>query len=270
MVILAIDPGNYDTKFFDGKTAKKFLSIMTESKPRNLADEKKGSNDIEYEYQGKKGFAGSLALEENVYARTLKGETKVHEEVLLRILLAICLYAKEDDEYSIVVGQPIATHNEDEKKAYIKMVEGPHEIKVNGKWRKFDIKNCRIAAEGVAVGLLPPTESDTVRVIDVGSGTVNVATLRNRKGVSDESDTFEKGYENVKASDEAFAALIVKFATDTWRLFSPGTDKVRLCGSAAHKVFPYIKEKFPHAVIVDDPTYANVKAFYEIATRIYA
>lgn len=266
MAISAIDPGNFDTKFFDGKTAKKFPSALGGWKERNLA-EKMGNTDIEYEFLGKKGFAGTLAQSES-YNSSRKGESKVHEEVLLRILLALFLYGDDDEEHQIVVGQPIISHTEAEKKAYKEMVEKKHEIKVNGKTRTITIKECRIAAEGVAVGLLPPNEHGTVRVIDVGSGTVNFATLRGRKPINAESDTFPKGAENVKESDDEFARLIHNFAMDLWRNYS-SSDKIRLCGAAAKKVYPHLQKLFPQAELMDDPAYSNVKAFYELAVKFY-
>lgn len=47
-------------------------------------------------------------------------------------------------------------------------------------------------------------------------------------------------------------------------------DAVYLCGGAAEALLLHIKPYFPAAQLIDgDPVYANVRAFYLIARRLY-
>jgi len=64
----AIDAGNRNTKFYDGKQLIKFPSaIGINELQRNIKGERKPF-DFEWEYEGKCGFAGTLAEDESEYA----------------------------------------------------------------------------------------------------------------------------------------------------------------------------------------------------------
>lgn len=262
-MIAAIDAGNYKTKFYDGNEFNKFPSAMGEYRERNLRSNNDG---IEFEYKGQKGFAGTLALMESEFAESQKGETKAHPDARLRVLLALHQFT-EGLDHSIVVGQPISNHTETEKMAIKEMLIGRHEMTVNGKKKLIVIRRCEVAAEGATAGLLIPSNG-IVRVIDVGSGTVNFGTVIDGKFNDKHSFTLGAGMETIRSIHlEAFARQIaIRALANGWK----APDAVYLCGGGAEGILVHIKSFLPNAKLIDgSPEYANVRAFYMIARKIY-
>ncbi|OAB48445.1 ParM/StbA family protein [Paenibacillus antarcticus] len=261
-MIAAIDAGNFETEFYDGNTFHKFLSAIGEYRERNL----KSDGGIEFEYNGLRGFAGSLALLESEFVESQKGETKAHPDARLRVLLALHQYA-EGTEHSIVVGQPISGHTEIEKKVIKEMLLGRHEMTVNGKKKTIIIKRCEVAAEGVSVGLLVPG-GGVVRVIDIGSGTVNFGTVIDRKFNDKHSFTLGSGMETVRSTQPAAFArqIAIRALANGWK----AGDTVYLCGGGAEVLSSHIKQFFTGATLIDgSPEFANVRAFHMIARKLY-
>ncbi|OAB31740.1 hypothetical protein PMSD_18310 [Paenibacillus macquariensis subsp. defensor] len=263
-MIVAIDAGNFETKFYEGNTFHKFSSAIGEYRDRNL----KSDGGIEFEYNGLKGFAGTLALMESEFVESQKGETKAHPDARLRVLLALHQYT-EGSEHSIVVGQPISGHTEHEKMAIKEMLIGRHEITVNGRKKTIVIKRCEVAAEGVSVGLLVPGAGvGVVRVIDIGSGTINFGTVIDRKFNDKHSFTLGTGMETVRSTQPAAFArqIAIRALANDWK----ARDTVYLCGGGAEVLLSHIKQFFAGAVLIDgSPEYANVRAFYMIARKLY-
>lgn len=260
----AIDAGNNETKYYDGIILRKYPSdIGFDFRERNL-DQKHGEFDFVWEYAGKKGFAGTLA-EDSECSGSYGGDSKAHFDALLRILIALHQFSN-DLAHEIIVGQPISKHNPDEKQAIKEMLTGqPHDITVNDRRKIIVIRKCEVAPEGVVAGLLIPTKG-IVRVIDVGSATVNYGTLKDMKFLDKESWTETNGIKTF--THENYEAIGRHFGVKAMKKFKKD-DLVRVCGGGAELVFPYIKEVFPKAELIQDPVYANVKAFYEIARRVY-
>ena len=162
---VAIDPGNSNTKFYDGKDLKMFPSaIGINSLQRNLK-RSLSVNEYEWEYDGKCGFAGSLAIDESDYYESRKDDSKAHFDALMRSLIALHQFGSTN-VYDIVVGQPIITHNEDEKRAIKAMYEKKHDLVVNGVRKLIVIRRCTVSPEGAAAGLLVAPDIGTVRVMD--------------------------------------------------------------------------------------------------------
>jgi len=264
-MISAIDAGNYRTKFYDGRKLQAFPSLIGEYRERNLKQQY-GEFDYEWEYDGQRGFAGTLALHESECADSRKGETKAHPDARLRTLLALHQFG-EGIEHQIIVGQPISTHHEAEKSAIKEMLCGRHELTVNGKRKIIVIRRCEVAAEGVTAGLLVPG-GGLVRVIDVGSGTVNFGTLIDRRFNDRGSFTLGTGMETLRSVQPAdFARQIaLRALARGWK----ANDTVYLCGGGAGDVLAALKAYFPDVRMIEgDPEYANVKAFYLIARKVY-
>ncbi|MFC5528457.1 ParM/StbA family protein [Cohnella yongneupensis] len=265
--IVAIDAGNFETKFYDGKRFIRFPSVIGyDWRERNLQDKPK-QFDFDWEYDGQRGFAGTLALTESDCAESRKGESKAHPDAQLRVLLALHQFSSET-ENRIIVGQPIKTHKPAEKEAIKRMLIGRHELKVNGERRVIIVRRCEVAAEGVSSGLLIPG-GGTVRVIDIGSGTVNFGTLIDRSFNDRGSFTLVTGLETLKTPDRvAFARQIaLKALAGGWK----AEDAVYLCGGGAESLLKPLRVYFPTAQVIEgDPVYANVKAFYLIAGKVFA
>ncbi|HZK02003.1 MAG TPA: hypothetical protein VFC96_03980, partial [Anaerovoracaceae bacterium] len=61
IMIIGVDAGNYQVKVVSHKGVDIFPSDIGEYRERNL-EQKFSANDMAIEYQGKKYFAGTLAL----------------------------------------------------------------------------------------------------------------------------------------------------------------------------------------------------------------
>lgn len=148
------------------------------------------------------------------------------------------------------------------------MYIGHHDLTINGQRKIITINRCEVSPEGAAAGLLVAPNVGMIRVIDIGSGSVNYATIINRKFNNRGSWTFTEGMESKRdLQPAAFARQIASKAIN--RKWS-AEDKVYLVGGGAQELESYLREYFNHAQLIDDdPCTANVRAFLMIARRIY-
>lgn len=277
MNYLGIDAGGENVKVVSKFGVDQFVSDIGEYRDRNLAESIFGDDDMIFEYRGRKGFAGSLARFESELGVSVKGDTKAHEDAKLRVLLAIHRYS-DDEVNNIVVGQPIGTHNEDEKKKIKDMLQGFHEIIVNGKKKSFFIERVEVSPEG-PVALLSDPKKGIQRVIDVGSGTINCATLNDMRFIDRDSFTIRDGLATIRNKDNESIARMV-FANCIQRRWGK-YDDIWIVGGGAEKLFKSLKMEFPNANLFTPkhksgnkikavkPIFGNAVGFYEIARKIY-
>lgn len=273
-MILGIDGGNSETKICGPYGVLKFPSDLGEYRELNLKNVP-GIDDMVYEYQGRKGFAGNLARDESEFGGAIQGNTKAHNDTLIRILLALHRYA-ESGEYQIVVGQPIETHSEIEKAKIKLMLTGKHSIKINGREKTFAITKVEVAAEGGA-GFWAAPRDGLVRILDIGSSTVNGATLHDRRYIDRDSFTLSYGAGTVRSFDLESMARGITAKAAKWGK----QDKVLLIGGLAEEIERYISRHFPNAEVMRPlvrygdgwkqvhPIYANAVGFYQIARGVY-
>lgn len=265
-MIVAVDAGGYQTKFYDGVKVEVFPSLIGYDWRERKLSSKYGSYDYEFEYRGIKGFAGTLAQYESDCVDSRKGDTKAHDDARLRVLIALHQFGN-GSRYKLVVGQPIGKHTEQEKKKIKSMLLGTHLLKINHVEKEIVIDRVEVAAEGVAAGLLIGS-LDLIRIIDIGSGTVNYGTMINRKFNDKGSFTLATGMETTLTTDYiAFTRQIALRAIQGgWQ----PSDKVYLVGGGADKVISYITDYFPLAKLAsNDVIVANVQAFHMIARKLY-
>lgn len=280
---LGIDAGNYNVKVCCKSGVYMFRSTLGDGRDRNLK-ENHGDDDMEWEYNegklyppGEKGFAGTLAEIESHFPRDGKGDTKAHEDAVLRVLLAVHRHA-EDEVVDIVVGQPIIMHNETEKDKIKKMLKGDHTITVNGFEKTFTVRNVEVAAEGSGAFWCDPQDGK-VRIIDIGSGTVNYATILDRRYVDKESDTWNVGVNTQREmSETAFAKALTTHILGRWNR----NDNVFVVGGSANLLIEHIQDNFPNAKVVNpglkkgngikkvQPVYANAIGFYNLARMAFS
>lgn len=271
---LGIDGGNFEVKIMGPYGPDRFVSCLGEWRERKL-EQTFSKDDMEFYYEGKRGFAGTLAKYESEFLRSRMGDTKAHEDAKLRVLLAIHRYSDEM-EHQIVVGQPIEKHVSEQKKLIKEMLQGRHELEVNGVKKTIVIRRVEVAAEGAASFWCQP-ELGIVRIIDIGSGTVNGATLNDKRYIDKETFTLNYGMNSNKSDDlEALAESIITKAS-RWNEF----DNVRLIGGSAEKIAPYLKRHFKHLNVFQPvinvggsskrvhPVYANAIGFYAIARSVF-
>lgn len=275
-MILGIDSGSSSVKVATEEGLYTFSSHLGEWRERNLSSTF-SENDIEYEYQGKKGFAGTLAQYESEFLRQMMGSTKAHEDAKIRTLIAIHRYGGLTNE--IVVGQPILQHNEQEKQKIKAMLKGQHTITVNGVTKTFTINQVEVAAEGGAVYWAINTEVPLIRIIDIGSGTVNCATIKDGRYIDKDSSSLEYGAESTKSQNVDF--MVKSIIAHTSKKWSK-EDVVFIAGGMAERVQEHISSYYKEAKAVNipyiqdsqidfaHPVYANALAFYNIAKGLYA
>jgi len=276
-MILGIDAGGYSTKVCGPFGVASFLSDIGEYRERNLNNGNFGPDDMVWEYNGEKGFAGTLARFESEWSGSTKGDTKAHKDALLRILLAIHRFSDEVNHY-LIVGQPIGKHTLEQKEKIKRMLIGTHRFTLNGVEKNIVIKRVEVAAEG-ASGSLSDPKNGLVRIIDVGSGTINFGTLYNQRFIDRDSFSKPFGVETVQNRDPRIMARgIFNLAIERkW----DSNDVVQLSGGYAKELYPALSEYFPrcelikpklksgNSVRVVDPVYANAVAFYEIGRKVY-
>lgn len=278
-MILGVDAGNRNVKIFGPYGEHVFTSEIGEYRERKLKD-KFSNDDMIFQFNGKKGFAGTLAKYESQFTASRMGDSKAHEEMLIRTLLGLHRYA-EETEFGIVVGQPISMHTDSEKRKMKDLLEGIHEISINEVTKKIHIKRAEIAAEGGAAFWASPRKG-LVRVLDVGSGTVNGATLNDGRYIDRDSFTIKDGLETLLTNDvDSFVRKIALHALKQWNM----DDLVLLCGGGAEKTYKPLKEYFsdvqqilPKVQTRNEnggigqkqlkPVFANAVGFYNIARKV--
>lgn len=279
-LILGIDAGNHMAKVVGSHGYDKFKTNISEWFQRNLK-ETFGSDDMEFEVDGQKGFAGTIAMYENEFGDgSIYGETKAHDDTRIRTLLAVTRYLIEHSlntkKVSIVVGQPIKGHTDEEKDKIKKMLLGDHEVVINGQKRNFIIENVGVAQEGSsAFWGCPHPENTKTRIIDIGSGTINAATIINKLFINTSSDTFNFGMETVSNKND-YKMVSRGIISNITKLKWSKSDKIYVCGGASEEILPFIIELYPNAELLKPqilttsgarlftPLYANAVGFYVI------
>lgn len=276
-LILGVDAGNYEGKVagpFGSYSFKTNISYLTELK----VVEVHGDDDMVFEIDGRKGLAGTIALYENPYGSSgMYGTSKAHDDTKVRVLLAIYRYMKKydikADSVSIVTGQPIAGHDDVEKRRIIDMLEGEHPIKVNGENVTIKIGEVGVAPEGTGAFWSSNQEHATCKVLDIGSGTVNAVSFKDFRHINFNSNTFNYGTETRKQDVVIRGAIM-----DTTALGWGKEDVVLVCGGSAGLVTEEIKKHYQNAEVLTptlvldkgssqvlEPKFANAVGFYTLA-----
>lgn len=283
-IILGVDSGSFKAKVVGEYGIDTFKTNICDWFVRDV-EEKFGTDDMEFEIDGRKGFAGTIAQFEDEFdsGGSMFGDTKNHDDNKIRVILAIFRYiekyAPNTKSVRIVTGQPIKMHNETEKKGIIEMLEGEHDVTVNGKHRVITIEEVKVSPEGSgAFWSNPKAVSDRAyHILDIGSGTVNAATIINKKFINTKSDTFNFGMETIKNKEDlqgVARGIIRSIAGLKWKKDA----EVMVCGGVATEILPYIQEHYTNASVLlpkldgemkATPVYSNAAGFYEIARKVY-
>lgn len=276
--IIAIDAGNYEVKVCYGEKLDKFCASISDWHKRTQK-EQHGSDDMEWEYQGKRGFGGTLARIESEFGSDMYGGSKNHFYATMRILLAIHRNTNEKELY-LAVGNPYDSLTKEEATEIKKSLIRPHEITVNGVLKRFVIKDVMVAAEGAAAFHAIPYISELVRIIDIGSGTVNLITIFRGRIVDIESFTTDYGMLTSKygeANPSSIAQGIIGDTSKKWKK----EDLLKVVGGPAEKLLPFIKQHYKRAEIISPqiwtpsgvkytlPVFGNVVGMYNMAIKKY-
>lgn len=263
--IVGIDAGNNEVKVAHKDGVFKFASAIGEYRDRNIVSQH-GDDDMIFEYNGRRGFAGTLALIESEFAGAIMGDSKAHEDAKLRILLALHRLKCPRNTFRIVVGQPIGKHTATEKDAIKRMLIGTHLLTVNSVRKLIVIDRVEVAAEG-GVAFWSAPRNGLVRIIDVGSATINCATLMNKRYVDRDSFTLPFGFNTIKTRD--LNELARGIYTHTSAKWSPHDDVFTVGGIARELIEP-LRKYYPRIKVLNDrPLYANALGMYAIGRALY-
>ena len=273
---MGIDAGNYRVKVAANNGLMDFISAIGESRDINL-QQKHGDDDMYFNYEGMEGFAGSLALYESEFGGSIMGVSKGHHDTKLRVLLGIHRYITShnlnETNFQIVVGQPIIKHIPNEKERIKKLIRGNHTITVNGIKKSFNISHCEVAAEGASAIFSNP-QPGLIRILDIGSGTVNYSTINCGRFIDKDSGTLPFGVNTTKSNSlQSLARGIATHILKKW----DSNDKTFVVGGVSNQILPFLsdyltdvhilhpiyKKQFAHCA------YANAIAFHNLAVNIY-
>lgn len=278
-LILGIDAGNHMAKVAGEYGVDSYRTAICGWFERNIV-EIHGDDDMEFEIDGRKGFAGTIAVYEDEFGGgSMYGDSKAHEDTKIRVLLAIHRYISKYCpgivDVSLVTGQPIVSHTDDEKQQIIEMLKGKHKFSVNDEKVSIHIQNVGVGAEGSGAYWSNP-ENGTVRIIDVGSGTVNCASVIDNRYINSASGTFNFGMETVNNKDD-LDSISRGIIRGTTKLKYNKSDKVLLCGGIAKEILPFISSHYLNAKLMQpilkskndievcEPVFANAVGFYMLA-----
>lgn len=274
-MLLGIDAGNNEVKVATEKGVFSFNSCLGDARERRIITPYK--DEMILHYDNETYWVGELAEKESNFPRRSMGATKANEDVKLRILTAIHRYS-DDKHNTIVVGQPIEMHLPNEKDKLKRMLKGKYRVVLNGIEKEFIIDEVAVAVEGASSFFGWFVESSSFRIVDCGSGTVNVASIIDWEQNDKQSFTLTFGANSTRAND--LTALARGIVSESTKHFHED-DFVLLVGGAANKIYPVIKQTYPNTKIgqpvhkrnneytLVHPKYANAIGFYNLAKEIY-
>lgn len=261
MRIVGVDAGRFKVKVWYSNSYFDFYSNLGECREFEFQDER-GKDDIIGEYRGRKFTGGTLARRESEFGDSLMVESKLHEDTVILILIALHKSFDSGPVY-LVTGLPVIDHGRD-REALKRLLEGHHSITIGGKIKNFII-TCEVTTEGA--GIYKYAGSGTVRGLNIGSRTVNAITFRDSEKIGRESNTLDFGMESVKTKDTTAIARAIASATGAMRWKQ--SDRVYICGGGSTELFNDLLRFYPNAKLTINPALIDAEAFYEIAREIY-
>lgn len=281
-LILGMDAGNHGVKMASEYGVAMYSSAICNWFSRDV-EEVYGSDDAEFEINGRRGYTGTIARYEDEFGESMYGLSKAHEDTLVKVLVSISRYIKERNlsvrTVSLVTGQPIKQHVPKDKEFIVDMLKGKHTFIVNGECFSFTIENVGVCAEGSGAYWSFP-EKQSVKIADLGSGTTNLATIRDRKHVNNMSDTVNFGM-NTGKNERDVESMVGGVIRATTRLQWGKDDTVYICGGVAEEAIIHMKNHYNNAEVLypllegyegtsrESPVYANAIGFLKIAQATF-
>lgn len=262
MLTVGADIGKYKMKIKWRGGTKDYLSKIA------VYHELRDNIDEEYtviEYGGKKYFTGELADREgNENLLNSPDIYKSNHVTLLNLLIG--LSKLPDDEFRIVVGNPLGVNNQLERTRLNDLLSGIKEFKVNGKSFRKHVLKVGIAPEGLAAWYSQPN-SDDLNIWDFGSSTIHAIAVRKRKLLDSRSRTFDFGFETMV--DNNYEGLMESLASQMEKKWNDGNPKVMCIGGKAVEMFQYVRKYYANAILHNNPEFANALGLYEMGVAAY-
>ena len=274
MQIISADMGRSESKFYSNNQKIKFKSVIGEWHQRNLNTE--GNYDINI--NGLNYFIGELALRESYLPREMTTESKIHEETLLLFLTGISLLARDNESIAITTGLPINQFNPLIRDEIVSLLKGRHIVSFPGlRVKQLSINQITICPESGGTYFYeakknPKLKHGKVRVINIGSRTINYCTIKDGNYINKDSGTLLYGsiqLNNSKANLQEFSRKIYADLSSKWIDYNEDEDIILISGGGILLLDNYLKQYFKKAIVSDDPIYSDVLGFYEIGIAKY-
>jgi plasmid segregation protein ParM len=164
-----------------------------------------------------------------------------------------------------------------EKRKVKDILIGHHNFMVNGAHKNITIKAVEVATEGGGAFWSNP-DNGTIRVLDIGSGTVNSIIVKDKRHINNVSETFNFGVETIKNKSD-LDGVSRGIIRNTTKLKWQKNDRVYVCGGIAEQIGPFKDEHFANSEVIYpqcqggtiavQSVFANAVGFYNIAKGIY-
>lgn len=285
MQVIGIDVGRNRVKAVSSAGRVDFPSVVGEWQERNLSN---GGN-YEVTVDDKHLFVGDLAIRESYCLREMATASKVHEESRILFLTALALLTRDGEAVNVVTGLPVAQHTPTGKAEFKNLLEGVHRVVINGKRKTIIINDIGIVPE--AGGAYWHTVLDDhghisnafivqqkVRIVDVGSRTVNYCTIDKREYIDRDSGTLPYGVIELMNADKGsredesnvgdevkshFSRKIAGDLSKKWLKYQSDNDLVLLTGGGSIFLGNHLSRHFMVNQLVDT-VYANAEGFYKM------
>lgn len=267
MQIISIDTGRDKTKIATHNKRISLKSIVGDWHVRNLSN----GGDYEVIINDKKHFVSDLAEKESYAPRRMSTESKIHEETKILFITALGIVA-EEVRPKIITGVPVEQFTPDVKEGMLNLLKGEYYIEVNNQLKNIIVEDFLIAPEGggtywYALSQFPFLDSSKVRIVDIGSRTVNYVTINNKKYINKDSGTLNYGafmLEEKSLQPEQFASKVVADLSKKWLEYDKSNDIVLLTGGGSIDLQKWLKPQFPNCRLIDEPVFANVLGYYKM------
>lgn len=257
-----------------------FPSRVGEARQLRLADGG-AYGDYVVELDGRAYFVGHLA-EESFARREMATESKLHEET--RVLFASALGLAEPEPGSTVVtGLPISQHTNLVKEDLQNLLAGIKGVALNGRWIPLAIRELLVVPEGAGAfwaeamdengmirrqDLIRHDDSPVrIRVLDLGSRTVNLVTLIGGRYLDRESFTLPYGLLELDAMgagmERDFVRRVVGDLSTRLSSLHP-MDQFLLAGGGALVLTELIREHLPMTEVIPEPVTANARGMQKL------
>lgn len=284
MQTISIDVGRNEVKATNGKDSVVFKSIVGSY---HILDVPSHVPNYDVIVNNQKYFVADLARVESKRKSRMVTKSKVHNETKILLLTALQLLADPQKPFQIVTGMPINQYSVKCKNDLMEFVAGTHTISVNGITSTFEINNSNFKMAQESVGSYWNEVCDDkgneidphgllikkVRVIDIGSRTVNYSTIDCGNYINTESGSLNYGtieitkdapsnefdYDAIK---ESFVRTIVADISQEWTDYED--DTFLLTGGGATLLERFILGFYKKSIMSEDPKMANAKGYYKM------
>ncbi len=286
MKCIGIDVGRDSVKVITARSKLEFKARVGEWRDRKITS----GGSYEVEIDGEKYFIADL-VEESFFGRQMLLSSKVQPETRVLFLSALALSIENSDNFTVNTGIPIQQYTPENISEMLTFLSGNYQVKINGEYRQVNVQNINIAAEGEGaywdyvlndVGELVNnrnfSKKDIVRVIDIGSRTINFCSVVGERLLDRDSGTLPYGIleltnaidddmeiEDIKEEMfEEFTRRIIADLSRKWLSRNLKKNIVLLTGGGAILLQKYLRQYFPVVIVSNDPVFANARGFYKL------